>query len=120
MPWRGPEFPGEFPTLGYQVAELIQAACAIPDGQRMGEPFLLTDEQLRCLLWHYRIDPDTGRFVYFRGSQLTRPQKWGKGPFSAAFICAEAHPEAPVLFDGWDASGEPVGRPWPTPHIQVT
>jgi hypothetical protein len=22
--------------------------------------------------------------------------------------------------DGWDANGEPVGRPWPTPHIQVT
>jgi hypothetical protein len=25
-----------------------------------------------------------------------------------------------VLFDGWDAKGEPVGRPWATPHIQVT
>jgi hypothetical protein len=120
MPWRGPEVPGEFPTLGFQVAELIQSACAIPDGDRMGEPFLLTDEQLRCLLWHYRVDPVTGRFVYFRGTQLTRPQKWGKGPFSAALICAEAHPEAPVLFDGWDADGEPVGRPWASPHIQVT
>jgi hypothetical protein len=120
VPWRGPEVPGEFPTLGYAVADLIQSVCAIPDGEHMGEPFLLTDEQLRCLLHHYRIDPETGRFVYFRGSQLTRPQKWGKGPFSAAFICGEAHPEGPVLFDGWDAAGEPVGRPWSSPHIQVT
>ena len=120
MPWRGPEYPGEFPTLGYAVADVIQSVCAIPDGQRMGEPFLLTDEQLRCLLWHYRLDPATGRFVYFRGTQLTRSQKWGKGPFAAAFICGEAHPEGPVLFDGWDAQGEPVGKPWPTPHIQVT
>lgn len=120
MPWRGPEVPGEFPTLGYAVAELIQAVCAVPDGHRMGEPFLLTDEQLRCLLHHYRVDPDTGRFVYFRGTQIVRPQKWGKGPFSAAAICAEAHPDGPVLFDGWDSAGEPVGRSWPTPHIQVT
>lgn len=120
MPWRGPEVPGEFPTLGHAVAELIQSACAIPDGEHMGEPFVLTDEQYRCLLHHYRLDPETGAFVHFRGTQLTRPQKWGKGPFAAAFICAEAHPEAPVLFAGWDAQGEPVGKPWPSPHIQVT
>lgn len=120
MPWRGPEVKGEFPTLGYAVAQLIQDACAIPDGPRMGQPFVLTDEQLQCLLHHYRIDPLTGRFVHFRGSQLTRSQKWGKGPFASAVICAEAHPDGPVLFDGWDADGEPVGRPWPTPHVQVT
>jgi hypothetical protein len=53
-------------------------------------------------------------------AQLTRSQKWGKGPFGASIICAEAHPDGPVLFDGWDANGEPVGRPWPTPHVQVT
>jgi hypothetical protein len=47
-----------------------------------------------------------------------RPQKWGKGPLVAAICCAEA--AGPVLFDGWDAKGEPVGRPWATPHIQVT
>jgi hypothetical protein len=109
-----------FPTLGYQVAALIQATCAIPDGDRMGQPYLLTDEQLRCALHHYRLDPFTGRFVHFRGSQITRSQKWGKGPFASAFICAEAHPEGPVLFDGWDAQGQPVGRPWATPHVQVT
>lgn len=120
MPWRGPEHVGEFPTLGFAVADLIEAKCAIPDGDHAGEPFQLTDEMLRFLLWHYRIDPETGRFTYGRGSQLVRPQKWGKGPFAAAVICAEADPEGPVLFDGWDAQGEPVGRPWATPWIQVT
>jgi hypothetical protein len=118
--WRGPRVPGEFPTLGYLVADLIEAKCAIPDGERSGEPFLLTDEMLRFLLHHYRIDPETGRFTHDRGSQLVRPQKWGKGPFSAAIVCAEADPEGPVLFAGWDADGEPVGKPWPTPHIQIT
>jgi hypothetical protein len=59
--WRGPEFPGEFPTLGYAVADLIQATCAIPDGDHAGEPYLLTDEQLRFLLNFYRIDPAAKR-----------------------------------------------------------
>jgi hypothetical protein len=110
----------EFPTLGWQVGALIEQVCAIPDGDRMGEPVALTDEQFRCLLHHYRLDPWTGKFTHFRGTQITRPQKWGKGPFASMFICGEAHPEAPVLFDGWDAGGQPVGRPWSSPHIQVT
>lgn len=25
-----------------------------------------------------------------------------------------------MLFDGWDASGQPIGKPWPTPWIQCT
>lgn len=126
MPWRGPQQEGEFPTLGYLVADFIETACAIPDGNRQGDPFILTDEMVRFLLWFYRLDPDalpdpdrpSRAFVYDRGAQLVRPQKWGKGPFSSAVICAEA--EGPVLFDGWDAQGEPVGRPWATPWIQVT
>jgi hypothetical protein len=115
MPWRGAEVPGEFPTLGYAVGEWIEDHCVIPDGDHMGQPYRLTEEMWRFLLFHYRLDPATGRFAY-RRSQLVRPQKWGKGPFSAAIICAEA--EGPVLFDGWDVHGEPVGRPWATPWIQ--
>jgi len=107
-----------FPTLGYQVADFIESRCAIPDREFVGQPFLLTDEELRFFLHFYRLDPDTGRFVHYRGAQLTRPQKWGKGPIAAAWICAEA--QGPVVFDGWDANGEPVGKPWATPLIQVT
>lgn len=118
MPWRGPEVPREFPTLGFQVADWIEARCAIPDRAFVGDPYLLTDEQLTFLLHFYRLDPETGVFVYHRGAQLKKPQKWGKGPFSAAYICAEA--QGPVLFAGWDSAGEPVGKPWPTPLIQVT
>lgn len=118
MPWRGAEVPGEFPSLGYLVADWIEAHCVIPDREQAGEPYLLTNEMVRFLLFFYRLDPQTGRFVYDRGGQIVRPQKWGKGPFSAAIICAEA--EGPVLFDGWDAQGEPVGKSWATPLIQVT
>lgn len=125
MPWRGAEYPGEFPTLGWLVADWIEASCAIPDRHLAGERFILTDEQLNWLAWEYRLWPDavddpekpSAPFVY-NGSVLVRPQKWGKGPLTSADICAQA--AGPVLFAGWDANGEPVGRPWPQPHIQVT
>lgn len=126
MAWRGPEYPGEFPTLGYLVAEWIEEMCVIPDGEFVGQTYILTDPMLEFLLWYYRLHPDAApdptkpsrAFIHERGGQLVEPQKWGKGPFSASMICAEA--DGPVLFDGWDANGEPVGRPWSTPWIQVT
>lgn len=115
-----------FPTLGYQVADFIEAKCVIPDRDQVGDPFINTDEQLRFLLWFYRIRPQASfdgtrwgmPFVFARGGQLVRPQKWGKGPFAGAIVGAEA--AGPVVFDGWDAAGHPVGRPWATPLIQVT
>ena len=125
MPWRGPNYEGEFPTLGYTIAEWIEALCVIPDGDHAGDPFLLSDKQIEFLVWYYRLDPKARpsdkpalAFVYDRGGQLVAPQKWGKGPFAAADTAAEA--EGPVVFDGWDSAGEPVGRPPSTPWIQVT
>lgn len=120
--WPGPT--REYPvcTLGYQVAAWIEGRCAIPDREHVGEPFLLTDEQARFLVEFYRLDPETGRFIYFRGAQLTRPQKWGKGPLAAALICAEA--AGPVRFDHWapleESAAGVVGQAVPTPLIQVT
>lgn len=123
MPWRGPNYVGEFPTLGWAVGDWIEAHCVVPDGDHIGEPYKLTDEMWRFLAHHYRLrpeaSPDRPSVAWrYRRSQLVRPQKWGKGPFSAAIICTEA--EGPAVFDGWDAAGEPVGRPWPTPLIQIT
>lgn len=124
MPWRGPDYPGAFPTLGYLVGEWIESKCAIPDRDQRGQRFLLTDEQWKFLLWFYRLRPEAREVApelawhFTRGGQLVRPQKWGKGPFAASIVCAEA--EGPVRFAGWDEHGEPVGRPWATPLIQIT
>lgn len=120
MPWRGPAESGEFPTLGYAVGEWIESHLVVPDGYDKGKPYRLTDEMWRFLVWHYRLFPHaapwpaTDTFVYF-GSQLRRSQKWGKDPFGAAINLAEA--VGPTRFDGWDARGEPVGAPYPTPLI---
>lgn len=122
MPWRGPEYRGEFPSLGWLVGEWVEEHCRIPDREHAGQPYKLTDEMWTFLAHHYRLKPEARpgqlapAFTY-RRSQLVRPQKWGKGPFSAAIVCAEA--VGPVLFDGWDAAGEPVGVAWSTPLIQI-
>lgn len=121
MPWRGPEFKGEFPTLGYQVADWMEDNLIVPDRDDRGHPFRLTDEQLNHVLWTYRLRTEataamrSRAFAYY-GAMLVRPQKWGKDPLAAARVCAEAL--APVVFDGWDANGDPVGRPTSTPIIQ--
>lgn len=121
MPWRGPEEPGEFPTLGHVVAEWIESNLIVPDGPRRGEPFILTDEQYRHMLHSYRLKPNArpemgSQAFTFYGSLLVRPQKSGKDPLAAAQACAQAL--GPVRFAGWDAEGEPVGGPMPTPWIQ--
>jgi hypothetical protein len=118
MPWRGETYPSEPATLGYVVAQWIQDFCVVPDRELRGQPFVFTEEQLRFMVLFYRLRPDTGGWWHQRGAQLVRPQKWGKGPLGAAITCAEA--AGPVCFDGWDAAGEPVGKPWATPHIQIT
>jgi hypothetical protein len=80
-----------------------------------------------------------GDAFVFRRSQLVRAQKWGKSPLISAFVCAEA--VGPALFAGWASggevydcrdfgcfcgwtyeydAGEPMGRPWATPLIQIT
>lgn len=110
--------PGEVaPSLGGGICDWIESHCIIPDGDRQEQPYLLTPEMERWVLRFYSFDPVTLRFAYRRGI-LVRPQKWGKGPFSAAIVCAEAY--GPVLFSHWDDDGRPVGKPWPTPHIQIT
>jgi hypothetical protein len=123
VPWRGPSHPGEFPSLGWEIGAWIEENCVIPDGDHLGEPYRLTDEMWTFFVWHYRLKTDATEDDWaaawtYRRSQLVRPQKWGKGPLSAAQVCAEA--VGPVRFAGWDAAGEPVGQPWATPWIQIT
>jgi hypothetical protein len=118
MPWRGPTYPGELPTLGYDVLDWIASYLAAPDRADY-EPLLLTREQAQFVLNFYAVDPGTGKRRY-RRAVLSRPKGWGKSPLLAALSCAEAL--APVVPDGWDADGEPVGKPWAeirTPWVQL-
>ena len=76
MPWRGPKYQGELPTLGYVVLDWMSEMLAAPDRTEY-EPLVLTREQAQFILNFYAIDPRTGRRRY-RRAVLSRPKGWGK------------------------------------------
>lgn len=120
MPWRGPQYPGELPTLGYQVLDWMCEHLIVPDGPSAGEPFEPSGEQAQFALNYYALDPrwngpaikgralDNARRV--RRGILSRPKGWGKSPWLGALCLVEAL--GPVVLDGWDADGEPVATTW--------
>lgn len=117
MPWIPPE-PGAVPTLGYGVIDWISEMLAAPDRGEY-EPFLLYPEQEDFVLRYYELNPRTGKRRFRRGV-ISRPRGWGKSPFLAALAIVEAL--GPVVPDGWDAEGQPVGKPWSevrTPLVQI-
>ena len=109
MPWRGPQHDDDFPSLGWALLDWWTAFLSNPRDE--SEPLIFTDEQALDLVGWYEIDPETGRFVHRRGCSR-RSKGIGKSPIEAAKAIAELAGD--VRFDGWDANGEPVGRPWGT------
>lgn len=130
MPWV-PSEPGERPTLGWLVLDWIADHLIVPDGPSAGDPLTFTPEQAQFILRFYEVDPlfegppVTGRSLrngrLIRRAVLSRPKGWGKSPIVASICLAEAL--APVVLDGWDADGQPVGREWHTlgfkPKVEV-
>lgn len=117
MPWKPPE-PGAVPTLGFEVIDWISEMLAAPDRGDY-EPFMLYPEQEDFVLRFYEINPLTGKRRFRRGV-ISRPRGWGKSPFLGALAIVEAL--GPVVPAGWDAEGQPVGKPWSevrTPLVQI-
>lgn len=106
MPWK-PTVEGEIPTLGPIAIQWMKRYLATPDATEYA-PFVPYLEQEDFILRWYALNPDGTR--RFHRGVLGRPRGWGKSPLLAAMACVEAL--APVKFDGWDANGQPVGRPW--------
>ena len=143
MSWPVGDFEVAWPTL-FVALDWIEAHCVIPDGLRAGEPMALTDWQAWCILNHYRVRPTAtvGQLApafHYRRSQIVMPQKAGKAPLTSSQICLEG--VGPAIFGGFAArgdayrcsdhgcrcgwvyayaKGEAMGRPWPTPLIQIT
>ena len=114
-----PQYDGDFPTLGYQVIDWMHENLAAPD-RTDGELLSLYPEQEEFILRFYEIDVEGSRRKIRRGV-ISRPKGWGKSPLLAAIACAEAL--GPVVFDGWDSEGLPVGKHWSeirTPLVQLS
>lgn len=112
-----PPFPddGSVLTLGLQVIAWIEATLCQPDGDRAGEGYVLTGEQVNFICWWYAVDA-SGSFIYRRGV-FRRSKGHGKSPFVAALCLAELC--GPVRLDFFDEDGRPVGKPHPMPWVVV-
>lgn len=108
MPWK-PSFEGEVPTLGFLMLDWYSTYLSSPSAMNY-EPLKLYREQEDFILRWYALN-EQGRRQYIRGV-LQRPRGWGKSPILGAIAIGEAL--GPCVFDGWDADGQPVGKPWKT------
>lgn len=114
MAWK-PLFDGHICSLGYEIADWIQAYCCHGPGDIQGQPIDLDDEWLAFLVAAYQLDPQTGRRVHDEGV-LSRPKGRAKSELAGFVGIAEAF--APVRFDGWNAEGQPAGRPVTSPLLK--
>lgn len=102
-------------SLGWGVLAWGSEFLAQPDGLRAGDAWEWTPTQARIVVWWYAVDR-TGTFIYRRG-QIVLSKGSGKSPLAAALSCCALGAE--VVFDGWNAQKEAVGRPHPSPHVQL-
>lgn len=105
----------DIPTLGWGVLGWAEAMLAQPDGPDAGSPWRWTDTQARIVAWWYAVD-ENGKFLYRRG-QIVLPKGAGKSPLAGSLSCCGLGAE--TVFAGFDADGEAVGRPHPSPRVQL-
>ena len=91
-------------------------------GSLKGQPARLDDEK-RAAVWRaYEVYPKGHELAgrrRFRRVGLSWRKGTAKTEFAAWLAFVELHPEGPVRFGGWDASGDPVGRPVADPYIPM-
>ncbi|WP_300680741.1 hypothetical protein [Nocardioides sp.] len=120
VPRFDPEEP--WPTLGPQVCQLIEERMIFGPGSVQGEPAVLDDDKRAAIYSFYEVYPQghkfAGRRRYKRAGYSVR-KGLAKTELLAWVSEAELHPEGPVRCDGFDAYGQPVGRPVTAPYIPL-
>jgi len=128
-----------WPSLGGPICDLIEERAVFGPGSLKGEPARLDDEK-RAAIWKaYEVYPRIVTKAFAGGGPGLHVRRkhplagrrrfkrvrisWRKGTAKTEFggwlSYAELHPEGPVRFDGWDADGNPVGRPVRDPYIPM-
>lgn len=111
-----------WPTLGPQLEPLLREGCIFGPGSLQGKPAELDAEKRAVLYSLYEVYPKghrlAGRRRFKRGGVSWR-KGLAKTEFGAWVTWLELHPDAPVRCDGFDAYGQPVGRPVVSPYIPM-
>ncbi len=112
LPLGEPEF-----TLGYEAAAWAHEWLIQPNGPRAGQPFRLTLDQFRFLLWWYAVDRD-GRWIYSHGARRLAKGS-GKSPFAAVLALIEFCAPVRVLRFVDGRPGGVRGKPVDMPLVQI-
>lgn len=120
-PARRKKPPVWWPSLGAVVCDWIETYCVHGPGDVRGQPVTLTDEERRFIWRAYEVHP--------KGSPREGRRRWPRAAYvrrkgvrktELAGWITEAELVGPVRFAGWDANGQPVGRPVTSPYIPVS
>lgn len=104
-------------TLGDEAAKWAQKWLIQPNGPRAGQPFELTFDQYRFLVWWYAIDRE-GQWLFNHGVRRLAKGS-GKSPFAAVLALIEFC--GPVRLWKFDpkAAGRCRGKPVDLPLVQI-
>jgi phage terminase large subunit-like protein len=118
----------EWPSLGSQVCAFIEQNLVFGPGDLRGLRAKLDDEKRALIYRMYEVYPrgtrdGNGKPIEgrrrFRRVALSLQKGSAKTELAAWIAAVELHPEGPVRCDGFDASGNPVGRPVVDPYIPM-
>jgi hypothetical protein len=120
VPRFDPEAP--WPTLGPQVCDLIEERMIFGPGSLQGDPAVLDDDKRAAIYAFYEVYPKGHKFAgrrRFKRCGYSVRKGLAKTELLAWVTACELHPDGPVRCDGFDAAGNPVGRPVKAPYIPL-
>lgn len=111
-----------WPTLGPQICDFLEERSIFGPGSLKGEPYVLSDEWRALIYRMYEVYPQGHEFAgrrRFKRFGVSVRKGLAKTEAESQVVYAELHPEGPVRCDGFDAYGNPVGRPVADPYIPM-
>ena len=111
-----------WPSLGAEVVAWGETFLTYGPGELKGEPYRFTAEQRALIRRAYEVYPQGHKLA---GRRRFKRVVWSlrkgtaKTELLAIIAITEAHPDAPVRCDGWDADGRPVGVGVRSPYIPL-
>jgi len=111
-----------WPTLGPQVAAWMERNLVYGPGDKLGEPYRLSNMKRAYLYRAYQVYPQghlrAGRRRFKRAALSLRKGR-AKTEFAACIAAAELSESGPVRFWKWDQMGRPYGRSVDDPYIPM-
>jgi hypothetical protein len=111
-----------WPTLGGLVCDFIEGNLVFGPGPLKGQQAFLSPEKQAIIYRAYEVYPKGHQFAgrrRFKRAAWSVRKGLAKTELGAWIVATELHPDGPVRCDGFDASGDPVGRPVASPYIPM-